>query len=317
MQHVLRVPDNVRDIKFRTAPAVVIHVMGEIDEHTAEQFCTDLCAAQTTGQSVVPVYISNSPGGCLHSFLACLAAIRASRVPIVTVAMGFAASAAAALFTCGAQRYICAETRLMVHSVSQVSGGGSVKASEAEIEAKETKFLNKRLCEIMSINIGKEPRFAYALLKRNHNSDVYFGAEQALTLGFATHRGLPTLVTRVRVESTLEMPPDAQEQARLWAQPPVLSPPPPLSAASTVGTIEQTRAAPASGADTESMSSTESGSASDDSSATEKSSGTEPDAPAAPVRVPSRGRGRGRGRGGGAKKALSSARALKRRRAQK
>lgn len=203
MDSLVKYHHNIQRLKFRRYP-VVIDIVGEIDSDLAMSFCEDITTAQDTGQSFVPVMI-HSVGGDVYSLISMINAIEKSKIPVVTIVSGFAASAAAVLFTCGTpgHRFIGDYARLMIHSVSS-NMFGSMNADGIVAEATETKRLNEMLSSIMSRHCGKSENFFSKFLHKRKNTDVYIDSKEAVKLGMADMIEIPKMVTHIMSISTLE-----------------------------------------------------------------------------------------------------------------
>lgn len=206
MQHTVNLPNFLSRVRWRQDP-LTVYVTGEFDEDTATQFAQDLSAANNTGQSVVPVVI-NSGGGDVYSLMMMVAAIRSSAVPVATIVPGFAASAAAALFACGAKgmRYIAPTARVMLHDAS-LTMYSTVSLRDMEIEKDELAAVNKQMFDIMGENCHNgDKMYFHKLLKKQGNRDLYLDADDAVKHKLATCAYVPVLRTSVQVTSVLEKP---------------------------------------------------------------------------------------------------------------
>lgn len=84
-------------------------------------------------EELKPIYIYiHSYGGDLDSGFNFADICRASRIPIVTVAMGSAMSAAFLIFLSGERRYCFNHSQLLIHSGSATLGGTADQVAEAQ-----------------------------------------------------------------------------------------------------------------------------------------------------------------------------------------
>lgn len=180
---------------------VVVQVSGNITEMSAKQFVEQMENAQATGQPVIPIVIS-SFGGSVHAMLEMIDAIKSSKVPVATIAVGKAMSAGAALLTCGAEglRYAAPHATIMIHEVSSGSMG---KTSEIKASAEETDRLNKLMLRIMSENIGKHKSYLSDIIHTKGHADWFITPEQALEHGIINKIGVPDLWVKIKVEVDL------------------------------------------------------------------------------------------------------------------
>lgn len=170
---------------------------------SVKNFATSMSAAQDSGQPVIPIVI-DSYGGEVYSLFAMVDIIKSCRVPVATVVLGKAASCASALFTCGAEgyRFMGPNATLMIHDVSDASH--RKKSEEFLVDAKETDRLNKKFYSLIDKNCGLEAGHTWGLVQGRGRTDWYLSPKQAVRHGYANHVGVPKLVTRVTVSTTLE-----------------------------------------------------------------------------------------------------------------
>jgi ATP-dependent protease ClpP protease subunit len=186
-----------------TAP-LGITFYGAVDDETTAAFEDALrhiearCAPGTT----VPVFIS-STGGDLYCGLKICDLMRASPLRLVTVAVGACMSAAALIFSFGAERYVGEHATIMIHGVRVDVFDGKLK--DVEIEAIEMRRLNTKMWRLMSVNCGKASEFFEQRFGQG-NVDCYVTPETALEIGLGTAIGVPRLVAHVSREVRLEIP---------------------------------------------------------------------------------------------------------------
>lgn len=184
----------------------VVQISGEIDEDTFATFTKQFVKAVASGQQLIVVVIHSS-GGNIVEALGMTALIRGAPVPVATVVMAQAFSAAALVFTAGSPgyRYMGPMATLMMHSVSLAGISGT--AQEVNAEARELTRINELAFRHMSGNIGREDDYLRALV-RAHTGDLYLTAEQCVEHGIADHVGVPHL--EVRLSATLHLVNDTQ-----------------------------------------------------------------------------------------------------------
>lgn len=180
----------------------VVYVHGRISETSAESFARDMQAAKDTGQPVIPVVIS-SFGGSVYSLFEMMDTIKHIGVPVATIVMGKAMSAAVVLASCGTTgyRFASPNSTYMVH---EVSTGASGKIGEVEVDAKEGKRLNDVMLSIMSTNLGHTPDYFTKLIHEKGHADWYFTPQEALKHGLVNHIRVPHIKIKMHVEMTLE-----------------------------------------------------------------------------------------------------------------
>lgn len=195
---VWQLPRNVSKFKLHQEPGHIL-LTDEIAEDTVQMFSEKLSAAAAAGQPFIYVYIS-SPGGCCHACIALINMIKCSPVPVHTVILSQASSAAAVLFSCGVKRYLAPGGSLMIHDVSIGGSFGTTKSADFLVEANQTKKLQRSLFRIMADNIGLDDRdYFIKLIKAKNNVDVYLDGDRMRELNLVTHDGMPFMQARVEV----------------------------------------------------------------------------------------------------------------------
>lgn len=125
----------------------------------------------------ITIYIS-SFGGSVCEFLKIYGILEAAKhrgCRIITVAVGYAMSAGAYLLLLGDERYAYPNTRIMLHELAWQ--GGYAKLHDKTADYKESKILQKKLCELVKnrTKIKKVEDFL--------KTDQYMGVEEALKAG--------------------------------------------------------------------------------------------------------------------------------------
>ncbi len=180
---------------------IVISV-GAINDEMAKRFSDLMDAAQTTGQTVIPVVI-NSYGGSVYSLIEMIDAIRASKIPVATICVGKCMSAGAVLLAMGANgmRYAAPNATIMVH---EVSGGADGKVGEMTATVDEANRLNALMFKFMSLNIGKPANYFKNLITIRARVDWFMTSKDALSIGIINKIGVPKFNVKVKVETVLE-----------------------------------------------------------------------------------------------------------------
>jgi ATP-dependent Clp protease, protease subunit len=188
------------EVELRNEP-VVIRV-NKFDEEAAMKFSHAMSAAQSTGQTIVPVVI-DSYGGQVYSLMSMVANIKASKIPVATIIEGKAMSCGALLFSFGAPgyRFMDKHATIMIHDVSSGHRG---KIEEIKADAKEGDRLNQLLYREMAANCGKEPEYFLKQIHDRSHADWYLDAEEAQNIGLANHLRVPELKVKIDVEYIFE-----------------------------------------------------------------------------------------------------------------
>ena len=198
MQPRLTTGANISKAKVRLAP-VCLELLYEIDEDTVTDVSEKISAAEMSGQPYLPVYIS-SPGGCCYSAIAIVNMFKACKLPIWTVIMSQASSAAAVLFSCGERRFVAPGAQAMIHEVSVGGGFGMTKSTDLESDAKHTRKLQRQLFKIMADNCGHPSKYWIDLIKKKNNTDVWMTADDMAEHKLMTDTGVPIMTGNVTLD---------------------------------------------------------------------------------------------------------------------
>lgn len=183
--------------EFELSNNPIIVTVNKFDEQSAEDFRNKFSMAQNTGQKVIPVVI-DSYGGQVYSLMSMIATIRASPLPVATIAEGKAMSCGAVLLTCGEEgmRYMDPDATVMIHDVASGQHG---KNEEVKASAAETDRLNTKIFKIMAQNCGKpEDYFLKEIHERGH-ADWFLEADECRRIGMINHTRLPKINVKIDV----------------------------------------------------------------------------------------------------------------------
>ena len=194
--------DNDRMIDRNGIKQPIVITVGAITDDAATNFVTQLEAAQETGQTVIPIFIS-SYGGSVYALIEMIDAIKKSRVPIATIAIGKAMSAGAALLAMGTDgmRYAAPNATIMIHEVSSDANG---KLGEMIADVNEAKRLNTLMFKLMAENIGKPADYFLRLIILKTRVDWFMTPQEALGVGLVDKVGIPKFKVKVKVQTVLE-----------------------------------------------------------------------------------------------------------------
>lgn len=184
-----------------TAKPIIVKV-NRFNESSAAKFAADMRAAQSTGQSVIPIVI-DSYGGSVYSLMSMLDVIDACKVPVATIVMGKAMSAGSVLLSAGTKglRFASPRSTILIHQVSSMVRG---TAQDIKISSQEVQRLNDKLLNILSKNSKKPKGFFKKVLLNIGNGDLYLTPKQAKQYGLIDHVGIPTLETIILIKTTLK-----------------------------------------------------------------------------------------------------------------
>lgn len=126
----------------------------------------------TKKEDLKPIYLwVHSYGGDLEQCNALLDIIAASRIPVITIAMGVAMSAGFMLFLSGHKRYAFAHSNLMVHE-----GSAAFSGTAEQIEQAQKNY--KKQIEGMKEYILSRTTIDEKTFNKNKSKDWYLSAEE-------------------------------------------------------------------------------------------------------------------------------------------
>jgi ATP-dependent Clp protease protease subunit len=183
--------------EFELSQNPVVVVVNKFDEAAADDFRNKFSLAQSTGQKVVPVVI-DSYGGQVYSLMSMIATIRASTLPVATIAEGKAMSCGAVLLSFGSEgmRFMDPDATVMIHDVASGQWG---KNEEIKASAAETDRLNKKIFRMMAKNCGQpEDYFLNEIHARGH-ADWFLESDLCKSIGLVNHVRVPTFDIKIDV----------------------------------------------------------------------------------------------------------------------
>jgi len=166
------------DIYSRLLKDRIIFLGDQVDQHTASLIVAQLLFLDSEdSKKDIYLYI-NSPGGSVYDAMAIYDTMHYVKSDVQTIAVGFAASAAAFLLSSGAKgkRFALPHSRIMIH---QPSSGTRGKVTDQEIDLREALYLKKLLEETMAKNTGQKPDKIHTDMER----DYYMSADEAKKYG--------------------------------------------------------------------------------------------------------------------------------------
>jgi|TARA_R110000803_G_scaffold160339_1_gene224301 ATP-dependent Clp protease protease subunit len=190
----------LKEFELSNNPIVV--TVNKFDEQSSEEFRNKFSMAQNTGQKVIPVVI-DSYGGQVYSLMSMMATIRASPLPVATIAEGKAMSCGAVLLTCGEEgmRFMDPDATVMIHDVASGQYG---KNEEIQASAAETARLNKKIFRIMSRNCGKSDDYFINEIHSRGHADWFLEADECKKIGMINHTRVPKINVKIDVSIEFE-----------------------------------------------------------------------------------------------------------------
>jgi ATP-dependent Clp protease protease subunit len=166
------------DIFSRLLKERIVFVNGPIEDGMSALVCAQLLFLEAEHpKKEISLYI-NSPGGVVTSAFAIYDTMQYISSPVLTMCMGFAASAASFLLMAGepGRRIALPNSRIMVH---QPSGGFQGKASDIERHAEDIIKMKRRLIALYAQHCGH----TYEEVERTLDRDHFMTAEEAKAWG--------------------------------------------------------------------------------------------------------------------------------------
>lgn len=159
----------------------------QFTEESAKSFTKEVFEASANKDKPIVIYI-DSYGGVVDSLAVMAGALGSVENKIITVCVGKAMSCGAILLSCGDERYVDIDSRVMIH---EISGGTRGNIKDVELDVDEMKRLNAYWMERLAMNCGKKLSDLETLFKERR--DIYMTAHQAIKFGLADKIGIPKL----------------------------------------------------------------------------------------------------------------------------
>lgn len=177
-------------------------IVNKFDEAASKDFRNHFSQAINSGQKIIPILI-DSYGGHIYSLMSMIATIKASPVPVATIANGKAMSCGAILLSFGAEglRFMDPFATLLIHDVSSASMG---KVEEIKADAKELERLNQVIYKMMAQNVGKPDDYFLKLVHENAHADLFLSADEAKKHNIVNHLRLPDFKVKISTEILFE-----------------------------------------------------------------------------------------------------------------
>lgn len=158
----------------------IIYISGEVNVEMSDYVIRLLLYLDKKAPGKeIKIYINSSPGGQVRPGIGMIDTIRTIKSPVSVVAIGYVASMASVLLSCGdkGKRFIQKGAQVMIHQVS--SGIGRSKNEDIQVMARNTDNLNKYLITLLAENCGK----TYEEVLNDCRTDCWMTAEEAVKYG--------------------------------------------------------------------------------------------------------------------------------------
>ncbi len=158
----------------------MIYLNGDITPETAHDVFVFITQANMEGENIPSnlVLFINSPGGCMESTMSMVGAMRASKIPVYTIATGSCMSGGLMLAMAGHKRFVDPYCNVMSHTLS-TGFDSAAKHSDLKIWLKNVKSATKQMIRhYMECTLLSKEQIKKELLPKN--GEVYLTAEEAI-----------------------------------------------------------------------------------------------------------------------------------------
>lgn len=171
---------DISTVNARLLEDNIMYLNGEINSDTAEEVFAFIVQANFLKESIPNklVIIINTLGGCMESTMNMVGAIRASTIPIYTVATGACMSGGVMLAMAGHVRLVDEYCNIMSHTLSTESPENS-KHADLKIWIDNVKLHTKKMVMHYAENTGLDPKLIKQQLLPK-NGEVYLTAAKAI-----------------------------------------------------------------------------------------------------------------------------------------
>lgn len=136
----------------------------------------------------------DSPGGSPYAMRSIIDMLRASKMEIVTICTGMAASAAGPIFAEGKKRIAYPSARFMIHETRRMTFSDQIeKGSELSNESKEMDLLTDDMYKQLDSQTGKQSGYYKNLVYQNGNNDLWLSADEARRHNLVTDIKVPAM----------------------------------------------------------------------------------------------------------------------------
>ena len=166
------------DVSDRLLQERIITLNGPVDTYSAENIVNEMLYLEGKDPEKEIKFYINSPGGSVTDGMAIYDTMQYISCPVVTIAVGLAASMGAFLLAGGekGRRYALPHAEILIH---QPLGGASGQATEIDIAAKHILKTREILNEILAERCGQ----SLEEVEKNTERDRWMSAKEALEFG--------------------------------------------------------------------------------------------------------------------------------------
>lgn len=166
------------DVSDRLLQDRIITLNGPVDTYSAENIVNAMLYLEGKNPEKEIKFYINSPGGSVTDGMAIYDTMQYISCPVVTIAVGLAASMGAFLLAGGekGKRYALPHAEILIH---QPLGGASGQATEIDIAARHILKTREILNEILAERCGQ----SLEEVEKNTERDRWMSAKEALEFG--------------------------------------------------------------------------------------------------------------------------------------
>jgi len=178
--------------------------VNKFTEDTARAFVKQIQhqSKQDPNQPII-IYI-DSGGGDAYSLLTMIGAMEQVPNQIITCAHGKAMSAGAILLACGDVRFASEYSSVMIH---EISSGAAGHIDDIHVQHANLTKLNEKIMKLLTKKLKLKGGVSALKKLFTESRDLYLDAEQAKSLGFVDHIGIPMLQKNLSVQYILSHSP--------------------------------------------------------------------------------------------------------------
>jgi ATP-dependent Clp protease protease subunit len=166
------------DLYSRLLKDRVIMLVGEINTDLASSISMQLLILDSDNKEKPIFMYINSPGGAVYDAYMILDVMSYIKCPVYTIGVGFVASAASVILSCGnkGNRLAFENTRIMIH---QPHGKAYGQVTDIQIQFEEMSKLKEKLNKLLTSRC----KISYEEMSQLTERDTYLDVTRALEIG--------------------------------------------------------------------------------------------------------------------------------------
>jgi len=205
MLNIIKTDNRLRKDSLADDKKPIVITINEFDEDDLGYFRQEMEKAISNEQMLIPLIV-DSYGGAVYQLKGMVSIIRNAEKMghiIATYTDSKAVSCGQFLVAFGTPgyRYASPTSWIMLHEAAMYTGG---KTTEIESAFKSLKDLNDKTFRELAIHCGhNDKNFFIDYIASKRNADIWMTSKEAKKLKLVDHIGVPTLETRITVETNL------------------------------------------------------------------------------------------------------------------